>query len=50
MVTPNPKAGWSYQVVQEVAPKDYRCHLDAAGQYFVEIGTQRSILFFVRQH
>jgi hypothetical protein len=47
VVAPNPKANWFFQVVQEVAPKDNRCDLDAAGQYFLDIGIQRSILFFV---
>jgi hypothetical protein len=50
VVAPDPKADWFFQVVQEVAPKDHRSNLDAARQYFVDIGIQRSILFFVRHH
>jgi hypothetical protein len=50
VVAPDLKASWRFQVVQVVAPKDHRSDLDAAGQYFVDIGIQRSILFFVRTH
>jgi hypothetical protein len=50
MVSPDLKVGWRFQVVQKVARKDHRCDLDAAGHDLVDIGIQRSILFFVRQH